>query len=332
MRNVSSVRSLLFALVIVGISVASFGQIGISVAIGPPALPVYSQPLCPQAGYLWTPGYWAYGENGYFWVPGAWVGPPAVNLLWTPPYWGWGGGGFLFHEGYWGPHVGFYGGISYGFGYFGVGFEGGRWNNGQFAYNRSVSNVNITNIHNVYNEPVTNTNSENRVSYNGGTGGIEARPSSQEEAAANEKHVPPVAAQVQHTQAASANPQMRASANNGKPPIAAVPRPGAIHPNEIPAEHPDAASTGDAEKDKQYQEEQSKVSAQQQQDRQELQQKQEHDHQQLAEQKADDATKQQTEQKHYEQTQQLQQKHAQQQQALHNKYHPAGKAESGHKR
>jgi len=31
--------------------------IGISVRIGPPALPVYAQPLCPGPGYLWTPGY-----------------------------------------------------------------------------------------------------------------------------------------------------------------------------------------------------------------------------------------------------------------------------------
>ena len=37
-------------------------------------------------------------------------------------------------------HVGFYGGINYGYGYFGRGFEGGRWDNRYFFYNRSVSN------------------------------------------------------------------------------------------------------------------------------------------------------------------------------------------------
>ena len=37
-----------------------------------------------------------------------------------------GGGAFFWHEGYWGPHVGFYGGINYGFGYWGHGYEGGR--------------------------------------------------------------------------------------------------------------------------------------------------------------------------------------------------------------
>jgi len=40
---------------------------------------------------------------------------------------GWRDGGFFFNDGYWGPEVGFYGGINYGFGYFGEGYGGGRW-------------------------------------------------------------------------------------------------------------------------------------------------------------------------------------------------------------
>ena len=43
--------------------------IGISVPIAPPPIPVYAQPPIPAPGYLWTPGYWAYGD-GYYWVPG----------------------------------------------------------------------------------------------------------------------------------------------------------------------------------------------------------------------------------------------------------------------
>src|SRR5215472_3847994 len=120
--------------------------VGVSVRIGPPALPVYVQPVCPGPGYIWTPGYWAYGPDGYYWVPGTWVQPPVVGVLWTPGYWGWSNGYYLWHEGYWGPHVGFYGGINYGFGYTGVGFRGGYWNNGAFFYNRSVNRViNVTN-------------------------------------------------------------------------------------------------------------------------------------------------------------------------------------------
>jgi len=43
---------------------------GIDVQIGPPALPVCEQPLCPGDGCIWTHGYWAYGDDGYYWVPG----------------------------------------------------------------------------------------------------------------------------------------------------------------------------------------------------------------------------------------------------------------------
>ena len=48
--------------------------------VAPPALPVYEQPPLPAPGYLWTPGYWSYGDAGYFWVPGVWVQPPSAGL------------------------------------------------------------------------------------------------------------------------------------------------------------------------------------------------------------------------------------------------------------
>jgi hypothetical protein len=236
MRIIPSVRSLLFALVVLAVSAGSFAQIGVSVTFGPPALPIYEQPLCPGEGYIWTPGYWAYDYDigDYYWVPGTWVLAPEVGFLWTPGWWGWGGEAFIFHEGYWGPVVGFYGGIVYGFGYFGRGYEGGRWDHGQFYYNRSVTNVNVTNIHNVYNTTVVNnTTTINRVSYNGGNGGVNARPTPEEEAAARQRHIPPVAAQTQHVQGARGNPELRASANHGKPPVAATQRPGAFKGREV---------------------------------------------------------------------------------------------------
>ena len=60
----------------------------------PPPLPDYEQPPCPADGYLWTPGYWAWGGGGgYYWVPGTWVQPPRVGVLWTPGYWGFRGWG-----------------------------------------------------------------------------------------------------------------------------------------------------------------------------------------------------------------------------------------------
>ncbi len=237
MRIIRSSYFLFFVLMVLFGSLPSFGQVGVSITIGPPALPVYSQPLCPGEGYIWTPGYWAYDDsyNDYYWVPGTWVLAPQVGYLWTPPYWGWGGNGFLFHQGYWGPQVGFYGGIVYGYGYNGRGYEGGRWDGRQFYYNRSVNNINVTNIHNVYNTTVINNTTVNRVSYNGGNGGVSARPTAAEEAAARETHVPPVAAQNEHFQAARSDPGLRASANHGKPPVAATAKPGALRGPEVVA-------------------------------------------------------------------------------------------------
>ena len=34
----------------------------------PPPLPDYEQPPAPDEGYLWTPGYWAWGGGGYYWL------------------------------------------------------------------------------------------------------------------------------------------------------------------------------------------------------------------------------------------------------------------------
>jgi hypothetical protein len=235
MRITAVLSALFLALIMLSAPPASSAQIRITVGFGPPALPVYEQPICPGDGYIWTPGYWAWDSDyqDYYWVPGTWVEAPEVGYLWTPPWWGWDGGVFLFHEGFWGPHIGFYGGIDYGFGYFGVGFVGGRWDGGHFFYNRDVANINVVNIHNVYNEHVNVT--VNRVSYNGGAGGIEARPRPEDALADHDHHIAAVAAQNQHLQAARGNRDLRASVNQGKPPIAATGRPGEFSGHDVVA-------------------------------------------------------------------------------------------------
>jgi hypothetical protein len=204
-------------------------EIGVSVNIAPPELPVYEQPPIPGPDYIWSPGYWAWGSDDYYWVPGTWVQAPEPGFLWTPGYWGWAGGGYLWHAGYWGPHVGFYGGVNYGFGYGGRGYEGGEWREGRFFYNRSVNNI-PENVHvtNVYNRTVVNNVTVNRVSFNGGNGGIAAQASAAERADANERHLPPVGEQMHHEQAARSDPQLRAGANHGAPPIAATAHPAAF--------------------------------------------------------------------------------------------------------
>jgi chemotaxis protein histidine kinase CheA len=195
----------------------------------PPPLPEYDQPPAPDPNYLWTPGYWAWGPNGYYWVPGVWVAPPYYGALWTPPYWGWYGGNYYFHSGYWGPHVGFYGGIDYGFGYIGFGYFGGYWRGHDFYYNRAVTNVG--HVGNVYNYPVVYNNrhysgsSANRVSYNGGRGGLNVRPQAAELAAAHESHARAVPEQAQVRQQAAQNREQSFSQNHGKPAQAAFARP-----------------------------------------------------------------------------------------------------------
>jgi hypothetical protein len=213
-------------ILVLAFSAASFAQIavGISVRIGPPALPVYAQPICPGPGYMWTPGYWAWNDDGgYYWVPGTWVMAP-VGMLWTPGWWGWGGGLYMWHPGYWGPHVGFYGGINYGFGYGGVGFVGGEWRGRAFFYNRAVMNVSVTNVTNVYNRTVIVN--ENHVAFNGGAGGIQARPTPQEQQYMHEQHAPALAAQTQQEHMAMQNRENFANVNHGRPAIAATARPG----------------------------------------------------------------------------------------------------------
>lgn len=195
----------------------------------PPPLPVYAQPPCPEPGYLWTPGVWQWGPAGYFWVPGTWIAPPAPGLLWTPGYWGLAGGAYVFHTGYWGPHVGFYGGIDYGFGYGGDGYGGGRWEGGAFAYNTAVSNVNVNIVHNTYNETIVNNVNvvggapANRVSYAGGPG-TRLRPNAAEISAAGDAHLPPTGTQVQHQMIARGSPDLAARRNEGRPSIAATTR------------------------------------------------------------------------------------------------------------
>jgi hypothetical protein len=81
----------------------------------------------------------------------------------------------------------------------------------------NITNVsNVTNVH-IYNQTVVNNTTVNNVSYNGGTGGTAATPTTVEEAAAREPHTPPTAEQTQHEHTASANPALRESVNHGKP-------------------------------------------------------------------------------------------------------------------
>ena len=231
MRLAHAKRWLLLALLLLVIPASSFAGVFISVGFAPPVLPVYVQPVCPQPGLMWTPGYWDYGPDGYFWVPGAWVPAPYAGALWTPPYWGWSGGLYVLHAGYWGPHVGYYGGVNYGFGYMGIGFVGGVWHGGVFSYNSAVMHVGMGGgwAHNTYvDRNIVERNTivnNNHVAFSGGPGGINHPPTAEERAAEHDRHVGATAAQSQHMAAARADHNAYAKANGGHPQNVAVSRP-----------------------------------------------------------------------------------------------------------
>ena len=227
-----SMRVMLLALFLCVIPTSSFAGVFISVGFAPPVLPVYEQPICPEPGLMWTPGYWAYGGDGYYWVPGAWVPAPYVGALWTPPYWGWSNGLFVFHEGYWGPHVGYYGGVNYGFGYGGIGFAGGMWRGGVFAYNTAVMHVGVGGGWGgrVYEDRVAVDRGfvarDSHVAYSGGPGGINHPPTERENAYSHEQHMGATPRQTEHQNAAMHNTNSYASHNGGHPSNPAMDRAG----------------------------------------------------------------------------------------------------------
>ena len=211
---------------------AAWSQVTVSVSIGPPPLLAYVQPVVPGDGYIWTPGYWAWSprDHAYYWVPGTWVLAPAPGYLWTPGYWAFGGGRYLWHLGYWGTSVGFYGGINYGYGYGGYGYDGGRWSGSVFSYNRVYNNVNPTVMQSVYSTRAGSSyrpSNAPHVSFNGGRGGVAARPTAAQLRVQRAAHTAPTPMQVEHERSALATPTQKAA--RGASQIAATPRPSAFN-------------------------------------------------------------------------------------------------------
>jgi hypothetical protein len=227
MTNTAFKRTILAFGLALAAPLAAWSQVSLSVDIAPPPLPLYAQPPIPGDGYIWTPGYWAWdaASGDYVWVPGTWVEPPSVGLLWTPGYWAFGGGGYRWHRGYWGPHVGYYGGLNYGYGYTGSGYAGGRWESGHFRYNTAVNNIPSGRVHNVYRAAVQQrpTHAE---SFTGGKSPYHTPPTASERRFEGAPHDSPTQAQRDHETRAISTPEQRMGNNHGQPPTAATPRPG----------------------------------------------------------------------------------------------------------
>ncbi len=218
---------------------AAWSQVSLSITVAPPALPLYAQPPIPGDGYLWTPGYWAWdpGSGEYYWVPGTWVQPPEPGFLWTPGYWGFIGGVYSWHHGYWGNHVGYYGGLNYGYGYTGSGYSGGRWDHGHLRYNNAVNNLPPGRVHDVYHAAVPSRPAA-REGYTGGPSHYRG-PSAGERRVEADRHGDPTPEQAEHEHRAMGIPDQRMSNAHGAPFTAATPRPGGF--GEPGAEHVRAA-------------------------------------------------------------------------------------------
>jgi hypothetical protein len=262
------------------------------------------------------------------------VEPPEVGLLWTPGYWAWSDGIFLWYAGYWCPLVGFYGGVNYGFGYFGHGYAGGYWRGTEFFYNSAVNNLTDVAITNVYTKTVVNNVIVNRVSYVGGPGGIVARPTAEEEQAALQRHVPATSMQAQHRESAALRPELLASVNHGKPPIAATARPNdfatriaaashaggpvhstqPVHARDLPKPEPiPEPSTSATAEERAYLGRLEELQARQEQEREALVQEQESEHARFAQQPSQNQQAFATmERQHQLQTAQMLQHHAEQ--------------------
>jgi hypothetical protein len=218
--------SLAFALLFAATPTEVPAQVNITVSFGPPPIPYYIQPPDPTQDYIWSPGYWAYDSygGGYYWVPGTWVPAPAYGMLWTPGYWAWDGSNYFWTPGYWARSVGYYGGVNYGYGYYGHGYVGGRWHGRRFEYNTAVTRVN-PHVRDVYVNRTVVVHNWNRVAYNGGRGGVIARPNTHELAERRDHRVNATQIQVRHQQFAEKSRTAFVRVNRGRPPVTAVAHP-----------------------------------------------------------------------------------------------------------
>ena len=96
----------------------------------------------------------------------------------------------------------------------------------RYFYNSAANNLGAAHITNVYNQTVVNNTTINRASFNGGPGGVAAKPSAEELLAEKETHIPASRLQVDQARASGMRAEQFVSTNQGKPAIAATTRAG----------------------------------------------------------------------------------------------------------
>ncbi len=230
------------------VPLSAMAQPAILVNIAPPPLPVYAQPLVPGDGYIWTPGYWSWNTSAddYFWVPGTWVLAPADGQLWTPGYWAFSETGYFWNAGYWGMDVGYYGGLNYGYGYTGKGYQGGRWEGSHFRYNAAASHVDPRVTRNSYTTRVRNDGMTAHASYRVIQGGDTSKPWRSVQETVGTPRRAPTTEQIEHERAALGTSTQRAWVPHGPPHVAATVRPSAFTAPGAEHVRPEAAPRAQA--------------------------------------------------------------------------------------
>ena len=110
----------------------------------------------------------AYADDGYFWVPGTGCGRPRWVCFGRRVI-GAGHGIYVWNAGYWGPRIGYYGGIDYGYGYVGSAMPAAT---GTAAYSAKQDREQFrrVTINNTYNK-TRRQQQRDAGQLNGGTGG-----------------------------------------------------------------------------------------------------------------------------------------------------------------
>lgn len=94
--------ALLLASTILGACGGGYYRSGYYVRSAPPA-PRYmgARGYAPGPGYVWTDGYWGWGNNNWRWNDGRWMRPPRGRSQWVAPQWHRDNRGYRFERGRW---------------------------------------------------------------------------------------------------------------------------------------------------------------------------------------------------------------------------------------
>jgi hypothetical protein len=122
-----------------------------------------------------------------------------------------------------------------------------------FNTTRRSGRVNPEAVHNTYVDQLVVNNrpiGSNGASYNG-PGGIQARPTAEQQTAMNERHLQATSAQLQHEQTALNDPNQHLAANHGHPPTTALSsidghQNGALKANQVTSGRQQGHGTVDA--------------------------------------------------------------------------------------